>query len=347
MGGTFLLRKLGGALVTLVAIAILNFVLFRLLPGDPITKLLPRNVSQAQKEALRARLGLDQPIFPAVVRTPAGDLAIDVSTLPDSLVHNQFVTSLSNVATLDLGLSFASRTPVTDVILDHLWPTVLLVGTAEVIALAIGVLIGIRAGWKRGSRFDTLSINGSLVLYAVPLFWLVMLLFYFLATPNGIALFPGQQMVTPGIRHIDPIAYWADVLRHLVLPATTLALGLIAGNALIMRSSMVETLKEDYVTTARAKGLSESQVVRRHAIPNALLPTVTVVALTFGYVLGGAVGVEEVFAWPGMGSLIVDAIVGKDYPVLQGVFLVIAACVVLANLIADLLYGVLDPRVRT
>jgi len=231
MGGTFLLRKLGGALVTLVAIAILNFVLFRLLPGDPITKLLPRNVSQAQKEALRARLGLDQPIFPAVVRTPAGDLAIDVSTLPDSLVHNQFVTSLSNVATLDLGLSFASRTPVTDVILDHLWPTVLLVGTAEVIALAIGVLIGIRAGWKRGSRFDTLSINGSLVLYAVPLFWLGMLLFYFLATPNGIALFPGQQMVTPGIRHIDPIAYWADVLRHLVLPATTLALGLIAGNA--------------------------------------------------------------------------------------------------------------------
>jgi peptide/nickel transport system permease protein len=143
------------------------------------------------------------------------------------------------------------------------------------------------------------------------------------------------------------VAYWVDVLRHLVLPATTLALGLIAGNALIMRSSMVETLREDYVTTARAKGLTESQVVRRHAIPNALLPTVTVVALTFGYVLGGAVGVEEVFAWPGMGSLIVDSIADKDYPVLQGVFLVIAACVVIANLIADVLYGILDPRVRT
>jgi peptide/nickel transport system permease protein len=174
-----------------------------------------------------------------------------------------------------------------------------------------------------------------------------MLLFYFLATPNGVPLFPGQQMVTPGARHTDPVAYWVDVLRHLVLPATTLALGLIAGNALIMRSSMVETLREDYVTTARAKGLTESQVVRRHAIPNALLPTVTVVALTFGYVLGGAVGVEEVFAWPGMGSLIVDSIADKDYPVLQGVFLVIAACVVIANLIADVLYGILDPRVRT
>ncbi|MFN8521399.1 MAG: ABC transporter permease, partial [Chloroflexota bacterium] len=261
MGGTFLLRKLGGALVTLVAIAVLNFVLFRLLPGDPITKLLPRNVSAAQKDALRARLGLDQPILPAVVRTPSGDIAIDLSTLPDSLVHNQFVTSMGNLATFDLGLSFAERKPVSDVILDHLWPTVLLVGTDEVSALAIGLAIGIRAGWKRGSRFDSLSINGSIVLYAVPLFWLGMLLFYFFATPNGVPLFPGQQMVTPGARYADPVAYWVDVLRHLVLPATTLALGLIAGNALIMRSSMVETLKEDYVTTARAKGLSESQVV--------------------------------------------------------------------------------------
>lgn len=347
MGGSFLLRKLGGALLTLAAIAVLNFVLFRLLPGDPITKLLPRNVSAAQKAALRARLGLDQPIFPAVVRTPSGDLAIDLSTLPDSLVHNQFLTSMGNLLTLDLGLSFTERKPVSDVILDHLWPTVLLVGTAEVVALAVGLAIGIRAGWKRGSRFDAISINGSLVLYAVPLFWLGMLLFYFFATPNGVVLFPGQQMVTPGARHTDPVAYWLDVLRHLVLPATTLALGLIAGNALIMRSSMVETLKEDYVVTARAKGLTDTQVVRQHAIPNALLPTVTVVALTFGYVLGGAIGVEEVYAWPGMGSLIVDAIVGKDYPVLQGVFLVIAACVVVANLVADLLYGVLDPRVRT
>ncbi len=347
MGGTFLLRKVGGALLTLAAIAVLNFVLFRLLPGDPITRLLPRNVSAAQKEALRARLGLDQPIFPGVVRTPSGDLAIDLSTLPDSLAGNQFVTSMANVLTFDLGLSFSARKPVSDVILDHLWPTVLLVGTAEVVALSIGLLIGIRAGWKRGSRFDTLSINGSLVLYAVPLFWLGMLLFFFFATPNGIPLFPGQQMTTPGVRHTDLVGYWADVLRHLVLPAATLALGLIAGNALIMRNSMVETLKDDYVTTARAKGLTESQVVRRHAIPNAMLPTVTVVALTFGYVLGGAIGVEEVYAWPGMGSLIVDSIKSKDFPVLQGLFLIIAACVVLANLVADMLYGLLDPRVRT
>jgi peptide/nickel transport system permease protein len=174
-----------------------------------------------------------------------------------------------------------------------------------------------------------------------------MLLFWLLATPNGIPLFPGQQMVTPGAQHPDGVSYALDVARHLFLPALTLTLGLVAGYALIMRSSMVETLKEDYVTTARAKGLTEVQVVRHHAIPNAMLPTVTVVALTFGYVLGGAIGVEEVFAWPGMGSLIVDAIHDKDFPLLQGLFLIIAISVVVANLLADLVYGLLDPRVRT
>ena len=164
MGSGFVLRKLGGALLTLAAIAVLNFFLFRMLPGDPINSLLPRNVSQAQKQSLRLRLGLDQPIFPAVVRQPTGGLSIDFSTLPDSLLHNQFLTSMGNLLVLDLGTSFSERKAVTDVIADHLWPTVLLVGTAEVVSLIVGVAIGIRAGWRRGSRFDSLSINGSLVL---------------------------------------------------------------------------------------------------------------------------------------------------------------------------------------
>jgi peptide/nickel transport system permease protein len=347
MGSAFLARKLGGALLTIVAIAVLNFFLFRMLPGDPVNHLLPRNVSRAQKEALRTRLGLDQPVFPGVVRSRSGELQVDLSTLPDSLLANQFLTSMGNLLVLDFGESFSERRPVIDVIAKAFWPTVLLVGTAEAVALLAGVLIGIRAGWKRGSRFDVVSINASLVLYAVPLFWLGMLLFSLFATRNGIPLFPGQQMTTPGARHQDAVATAIDVARHLVLPATTLALGLVAGNALIMRSSMVETLREDYITTARAKGLSDRQVMRGHAIPNALLPTVTVVALTFGYVLGGAIGVEEVFAWPGMGSLIIDSIRDKDFPVLQGIFLVIAVCVVVANLVADLVYGLLDPRVRT
>lgn len=347
MAGSYLLRRLGGALLTIAAIAVLNFFLFRMLPGDPVNSLLPRNVSQAQKEALRDRLGLDQPLFPGIVRTNAGDLVLDLGTLPESLLQNQFLTAMGNLLVLDLGLSFAEGRPVAAVIGDAVGPTLLLVGTAEVIALALGLLIGIRAGWKRGGPFDVVSINASLVLYAVPLFWLGMLLFYFLATPNGIPLLPGQQMRTPGIVYPGPVDEVIDIGRHLILPATTLALGLLAGYALIMRTSMIETLKEDYVTTARAKGLKESDVVRRHAVPNALLPTVTIVALTFGYVLGGAIGVEEVYAWPGMGRLIVDSIADRDFPVLQGVFLVIAVSVVVANLIADLLYGMLDPRVRT
>lgn len=347
MGGSFVLRRLAGAALTIVAIAILNFFLFRMLPGDPVNSLLPRNVSQAQKDSLRTRLGLDQPLFPGVIRTNSGDLRLDPSTLPESLLANQFVTSMANLLVLDFGLSFAEEQPVIQVIGEAFWPTVLLVGTAEIVAIAVGILIGIRAGWKRGGPFDVLSINTSLVLYAVPLFWLGMLLFYFLATPNGIPLFPGQQMTTPGLTHASALDEAIDIGRHLVLPATTLALGLVAGYALIMRSSVIETLKEDYVTTAKAKGLREEDVVRRHAIPNALLPTVTVIALTFGYVLGGAIGVEEVYAWPGMGQLIVNSIADKDFPVLQGLFLIIAVMVVGANLLADMVYGLLDPRVRT
>jgi len=347
LGGRYVARRLGGALLTVLAIAILNFFLFRMLPGDPVRSLLPRNVSAQEREALAERLGLHLPILPGVVRSPSGAIRLDGSTLPGSITENQLVTYLTGLATLDLGLGFASSAPVIDILSERFWPTVLLVGSAEVIALIIGLFIGIRAGWRRGSLFDVLAIDTSLVLYAVPLFWLGMLLFYFLATPNGIALFPGQQMSTPGVVFASSLDRAIDIGRHLVLPATTLALGLLAGYALIMRSSMVEVLREDYITTARAKGLKDDQVMRRHAIPNALLPTVTIIALTFGYVLGGAIGVEEVVAWPGMGSLIIDAVADRDFPVLQGVFLVIAISVVAANLVADILYGMLDPRVRT
>ena len=162
----------------------------------------------------------------------------------------------------------------------------------------------------------------------------------FLFATNVWHLLPGVTRVRPGE------APWSDP-KGLVLPIITLVLVVVPYVSRVMRVSTVEVLESDYVEMARLKGLPERTVLWRHAIPNAMLPTVTVVALTFGYVLGGAIGVEEVFAWPGMGSLIVDSIKDKDFPVLQGVFLIIAACVVLANLIADVLYGVLDPRVRT
>jgi peptide/nickel transport system permease protein len=346
VGASYLLRRLGGAVLTILAVVVLNFFLFRLVPGDPVNSLLPRNVSQEQKAALRERLGLDLPIAPGIVRTPSG-FEIAPETLPDSLLQNQFVVSFGNLLQLDFGDSFAESRPVVDVISGAFWPTILLVGSATSLAIVAGVFIGIVAGWRRGSRFDVISTNAALVLYAVPLFWLSMLLLWVFATPHGIPLFPSQQMVTPGASYANGLEHALDIGAHLVLPTITLALALIAAYSLIMRSSMVETLREDYITTARAKGLTERQVVRRHAIRNAMLPTVSIIALSFGLLLTGAVAVEEVYAWPGLGALTVDAIRDKDFPLLQGLFLVITVCVVFANLVADLLYGILDPRVRT
>ncbi|MEA2622387.1 MAG: peptide/nickel transport system permease protein [Chloroflexota bacterium] len=343
-----LLRRLGGALVTIVLIALVNFALFRMIPGDPVRSMLPRNVNQAQRDALRTRLGLDLPLLPALVRTPNGSLRFAPETLPGSLARNQLTAYVSNLLQWppDLGDSFIERAPVLDVIGKRFWPTILLVGVAEGIALIVGLWIGIRAGWKRNSWFDTISVNTSLILYAVPLFWLGMLLLFFLGTNNGIALFPGQQMVTIGRVYSNGLELALDIGAHLVLPAATLALGVMAEYALIMRSSVVEVVSEDYVTTARAKGLPERLVLRRHVVPNALLPTVSLVALTFGYVLGGAIGVEEIFAWPGLGRLTIEAVDQRDFPVLQGLFLLITISVVLANLVAELIYGFLDPRVR-
>ena len=348
MSRRVLVRRIINALVTIAFIAVANFILFRLIPGDPTRALLPRNVSAEERAALRDRLGLDQPLLPGVVRQASGRIELDLSTLPASITQNQLVTYFGNLLQWppDLGDSFAEPGTVVDAIAERFWPTVLLVGVAELVALALGVAIGIIAGWKRGGIFDTVSVSSSLVLYAVPLFWLGMLLLFFLATSNGIPIFPEQQMTTPGRVYGSAIDEALDIGAHLVLPATTLALGLVADYVLIMRSSLVEVLTEEYITTARAKGLSEGNILRRHALPNAWLPTVSLVALSLGYVLGGAIGVETVFAWPGLGRLTIDSVAAKDFPVLQGLFLLIAISVVLANLVAEIIYGMLDPRVR-
>jgi peptide/nickel transport system permease protein len=164
---------------------------------------------------------------------------------------------------------------------------------------------------------------------------------------TGLGWFPTFGMVTAGSTYAGPLEYLADLGAHLALPLATVSLGLVGQYAILMRSSVIETLAEDYVTTARAMGLREGRVLRHHALPNALLPTVTLVAINLGYVVAGAITVEVVFNWPGLGTLTVDALSARDYPVLQGVFLLLSIAVVLANLVADLVYGVLDPRVRT
>jgi peptide/nickel transport system permease protein len=253
----------------------------------------------------------------------------------------QYVIYMKDVVTGNLGESLRTGIPVRELIGSRMWPTVLLVGLGTILASGLGVLIGIRGGWRRGSRFDTTSQYSSLVLYAMPEGWLGMLL---------LLLFSGWLHWFPagGYASADEtgVAHVVDLLDHLFLPLLTLTLGYIGGYAIVMRSSMIETINEDFVHTARAKGVPERLVRRRHVVPNAFLPSFTLIILSFGFVLGGAIVIETVYSWPGLGLLTYNAINTKDYPVIQGVFLIASAAIIVANLAADITYGYLDPRIK-
>jgi peptide/nickel transport system permease protein len=246
----------------------------------------------------------------------------------------------------DLGFSYTARgRSVTDVLGQRLGPTLLLFGLGEVLAIVLGLVLGAYSGWRRGGIVDYVGNGISLVLYSTPYFVLGMALLVVFAGELG--WFPTFGMVEAGKVYTGLLDQLADLGRHLALPLATVALGLVGQYAILMRSSVVETMSEDYITTARAKGMSDGRILRRHALPNALLPTVTLIAINLGYVVAGAITVEVVFNWPGLGTLTVDALEARDYPVLQGIFLLLSVSVVVANLLADLVYGLLDPRVRT
>ncbi len=246
---------------------------------------------------------------------------------------------------LDFGESIILRPneTVVSVFLDALWPTVVLVGISTLFAAVIGIVLGIYAGWRRGGKADVGSMGVSLVFYSMPEFWLGMLLILLFSTTLG--WFPASGRVSLG-QDLTGVDYIADVLNHLFLPTLTLTLAFLAEFYLVMRSSLLDVLGEDYITTARAKGVREKFVLRRHAVRNALLPTITLIALSFGFVLSGAITVEYVFSYQGLGLLTVNALEARDYPLLQGVFLFASAAVIALNLVADLVYGYFDPRVR-
>jgi peptide/nickel transport system permease protein len=321
----YILRRLVSAGITILLIVMLNFVLFRMMPGSPERILLGRipNVNPAAIEATKIRWGLDKPLFP-----------------------DQFVSYMTSTLQGDLGFSFSMRgQTVVEVLESRLWPTLLLFGLGEIIAIVIGLVLGAYSGWRRGGIVDFLGNGASLVLYATPYFLLGMGMLILFATT--LHWFPTFGMNTAGRDYTGFFDELVDVGRHLVLPLATVSLGLVGQYAILMRSSILDTMTEDYVTTARAKGLTEGRILRSHALPNALLPTVSLVAINLGYVVAGAITVEVVFNWPGLGTLTVDALAARDYPVLQGIFLLLSVTVVLANLIADLVYSFLDPRVRT
>jgi peptide/nickel transport system permease protein len=323
--GRYALGKVLGALGSLVFMLVVNFFLFRILPGDPARTLGRGRLSTPEQlEAFNATYGLDQPLA------------------------QQFVTYVKNTLQGDLGYSVLYHRDVSDILLERLWPTLVLVGTAVVLAAAIGVWLGIRAGWDRTSRFDRFTTGGSLTLYSMPEWWLGLLLISVFAV--GIGPLPGI-FPTGGLHSVgvDPTSLEGvlDLAWHLALPVLTLTLAYLADYALIMRGSLIDELRSDYLPTARAKGLRDAKVRDRHAVPNALLPTVTVVALNFGFVVAGAITIETIFSIPGLGLLTTDALAVPDFWLLQGIFMLSSATVIAANLAANLLYGWLDPRVRT
>lgn len=324
LGTRYVTGKVAGALGSLVFMLVFNFFLFRVLPGDPV-RTLARNrlVSEKQMDELTRTLGLDQPL------------------------PQQFLTYLQNTFTGELGLSFKYRVPVAELIADRFWPTLLLVGTGTLLATTIGLWMGIRSAWNRGSRFDKASTGTSLTLYAMPEWWFGLLLMSVFAVGIGPipGIFPTGGMVSPGV---DPTSLEGvlDIAWHLTLPVVTLTAAYLAEYSLIMRSSLLDEMGEDYLTTARAKGLRDVAVRNKHAVPNALLPATTLIALNLGFVVAGAITIETVFSIPGLGLLTTEALEVPDFPLLQGTFLFFSAAVIVANLVANLLYAFLDPRVR-
>ena len=317
MSRRYLTRKVLHAALTLFGVLAFNFFLFRVMPGDPIG-LLTRSerLTDADVAELRTAYGLDEPM------------------------PRQFVGYLGDVARGDLGVSLRTAVPVSTLVGERVWPTALLVGVGTLLATVLGVLIGIKGGWRRGSVFDTSTLYGSLILYSMPEGWLGMLLLMTFAGMLG--WFPVGGFTTTETSGLSTIV---DVANHLFLPCLTLVLGYIGEYAIVMRSALLETVNEDYILTAEAKGVPEHLVRRRHAVPNAFLPTFTLIFLSFGYVLGGAIVIEAVYSWPGLGQLAFDSINQLDYPVIQAIFLITSAMVIVFNLAADVTYGLIDPRV--
>ncbi len=322
----YVAQRLLHTLVVLLGVALLTFALIHLTPGDPVLVMLGQDATPAELERLRHLLGLDQPLYV------------------------QFAQYLGRLATGQMGDSIFQHQPVTRLIGERLPATVELTVAAMLIAIAIGLTTGVISALVPYSLFDVLAMFVALSGVAMPVFWLGML---------GILLFALQLGWLPSFGRgeplLDALGSWVhygdpqdfvDALKHLLLPAATLGAFSTALISRLVRSALLEVLGQDYVRTAQAKGLQNIAIVRRHALPNALIPVVTVIGLQVGTLLGGAILAETIFAWPGVGRLLLQSISQRDYPLVQGIVLVTALLVSLINLVVDLLYGAINPRVR-
>jgi peptide/nickel transport system permease protein len=316
----FVLRRLLQLVPVVLAIATLNFVLTKMAPGDA-ADIISGQMGHATlefTEQLRREFGLDLPLV------------------------EQFLVYMGRLLTLDLGTSLLQQQPVIELIVDRLPATLLLMVTATVLALGVGIALGVAAARRQGSWLDNVISVSALLVYATPAFWLGLMLIVLFSIK--LDLLPSGGMMQIGASK-NAFAHALDVAKHLILPAATLGLFYVAIYTRLMRASMLEVYSLDFITTARAKGLSEGTIAWTHALRNALLPVVTLAGVQVGHLLGGSVLVETVFGWPGLGRLVFDALLQRDLSLLLGILFVSSIVVVIANLAVDLLYGFLDPRI--
>ena len=316
------ISRIAQLVAVILVIATFNFVLVRAAPGDPAQVMAGQSGASDPKllDDLRKEYGLDRPYFV------------------------QLVSHLGRVVRLDLGYSYRQRRPVVDLILERLPATLLLTVTAFFLALLIGTALGALAGLAAGSVLDTVFTVLSLVLYATPVFWLgLMLVLVFSVTLGWLPPF-GYETINV---QLSPIEHALDIMKHMIMPVTSLAAIYLAIYARLMRSSIIEVAQQDFIKTARAKGLSGTRIVVGHMLRNALVPVVTVAGMQAGALVGGAVVIETVFAWPGLGRLTFEALLQRDYPVLLGIFLILSIVVIALNLLTDLVYRLIDPRMTT
>jgi peptide/nickel transport system permease protein len=311
--GLLILRRLIATIPVLLLVTAGVFALIHLTPGDPIDAMMAESVDDSVKRQLRSDLGLDRPLY------------------------LQYATWMGRLLQGDLGSSIRNREPVIENVGRRIKPSLQLAGFAMAISLLVATPIGILSAARRNTMLDRFGTSFALFGICMPNFLIALLLIF---------LFGVTLRWLPISGYVDPMEEFWDGIRSLALPAITLGLALAAVITRTLRSSMLEALSEDYIRTARAKGLSDGAVIRRHALKNALIPVVTVLGLQLGTLIGGAVITEYVFALPGVGRLVVDAVFARDYPLVQGVVLLIAVGFILSNLMVDLLYGWIDPRIR-
>lgn len=323
----YVARRIVYSVILVFAVLTVNFLIFAMMPGDPLRQYisgLQRRITADEYASMRIQFGLDQPL------------------------HERYVSYLVNMLTWNFGRGrVGGAAPVVDQILMRLPNTLILMGIAAVLSIIAGILIGVLVAHKRGGLFDTATVTGSLITYSVPIFFIGWLMIFFFAVQLKWFPLGGIEPRSWGRNPPTSIPeFLAGRISCLVLPTITLFLFSVGGWILLSRACVLETITEDYVVTARAKGLKERTVLYKHILKNASLPLITSVAMTFGFLISGAIITETVYSYRGMGLLMWDALHPPDLPVLQAIFYVIALCVILANFIADLLYGVIDPRIK-